>query len=331
MHTSYVSYPVYNTQPHYNPPRAPAYQNPPRPYVPVQALIHQNRPAYTPRTLGVLQPVKGKLPDLIPRNFDGNKQCTYHSRIQGHDKENWYGLKNQIKCLIRRGVIKFTPTPPNVNNNPLPNHENLEVNMVTLDEEYGGPDYPDVDEPDAMTSSVQTVITIQLREPLTVQTYLPRVVVTTLIAKKPEYDTKAELRHPILSVNSIPVANELDRATFHTLEIMQAIRVGEEAEICNTKLSSAAKMVASEMLKYGYQLKNGLGPKSNGIVKPIQLKHQRGTNRLGYEPASGRDRHGSSDTIFVPEQALIPDQIGIDDIVEGIGSPFVAMAGEKKG
>ncbi|KAH0720248.1 hypothetical protein KY284_005278 [Solanum tuberosum] len=42
-----------------------------------------------------------------------------------------------------------------------------------------------------MTSSVQPVIIVQLREPLTVQTYLLRVVVTTLVAKKPEYDTKA--------------------------------------------------------------------------------------------------------------------------------------------
>ncbi|KAG5619822.1 hypothetical protein H5410_005040 [Solanum commersonii] len=85
------------------------------------------------------------------------------------------------------------------------------------------------------------------------------------------------------------------------------------------------------MLKYGYQPKNGLGPKSNGIVEPIQLKHQRGTNGLEYEPASGRDRHGSSDTIFVPEQSSIPDQAGVDDITEGIGNLFVAMAGEEEG
>uniref|UniRef100_M1DGN0 G-patch domain-containing protein n=1 Tax=Solanum tuberosum TaxID=4113 RepID=M1DGN0_SOLTU len=90
-------------------------------------------------------------------------------------------------------------------------------------------------------------------------------------------------------------------------------------------------MVALEMLKYGYQPKNGLGPKSNGIVEPIQLKHQRGTNKLGYEPASGRDHRGSSDTIFVPEQSLIPNQVGVDDIVEGIGNMFVAMAGEEEG
>ncbi|KAM3305904.1 hypothetical protein P3S67_012773 [Capsicum chacoense] len=32
--------PVYNTQPYHNPPRAPAYQNPPRPYAPVQAITY---------------------------------------------------------------------------------------------------------------------------------------------------------------------------------------------------------------------------------------------------------------------------------------------------
>ncbi|KAG5620498.1 hypothetical protein H5410_005716 [Solanum commersonii] len=61
------------------------------------------------------------------------------------------------------------------------------------------------------------------------------------------------------------------------------------------------------------------------------MKHQRNTNKLEYEPASGRDRHGSSDTIFVPEQALIPDQVGIDDIIEEIGNLLVAMAGEEEG
>lgn len=76
------------------------------------------------------------------------------------------------------------------NNNPFPNHENREVNIITLDEEYGGPDCPDIDEPNVMTSSVQPVITVQLREPMTVQTYFPRIVVTT-IARMGKYDTKA--------------------------------------------------------------------------------------------------------------------------------------------
>ncbi|KAH0781406.1 hypothetical protein KY290_001004 [Solanum tuberosum] len=181
--------------------------------------IHQNRPTYAPRprsnlkarnarvytpitkpyaqlferlrTTGVLQPVEGKILDPIPRNFDGNKRCAYHSGIQGHDIEDCYGLKNQIESLIKRGVIKCNPVPPNVNNNPFPNHENREVNMVSLDDEYEGPDYPNIDEADVMIYSVQPVIAIQLREPLSVQIYLLRVVVTTLIAGYSEYDTKA--------------------------------------------------------------------------------------------------------------------------------------------
>ncbi|KAG5614710.1 hypothetical protein H5410_014534 [Solanum commersonii] len=337
LQTSYVTYQVYNTQPHYNPSRAPTYQNTPRPYISVQAPIHQNRPAYALkphpnlkarnaraytliaepyaqlferlRTAGVLQPVEGKLPDPIPRNFDGNKRCAYHSGIQGHDTKDCYGLKNQIESLIRRGVIKCTPAPPNVNNNPLPNHENREVNIVTPNDEYGSPDYPNIDEADDMTSLAQPVITVQLREPLTVQTYLPRVVVTALIVRKSEYDTKAvtihgELCHPIHSANSIPVTNEFDGDTFHTFEIIQVVRLNEEAKPEDTKLSSTVKMVASEMLKYRYQSKSGLEPKSNGI--------------------------GASDTIFVPKKTLIPDQAGDDDIIKGVGNLLMAMDDEEE-
>ncbi|KAG5610177.1 hypothetical protein H5410_021458 [Solanum commersonii] len=166
-------------------------------YAPYQA---RNACVYTPiaepyaqlferlRTARVLQPVEGRLPDLIPRNFDGNKRCAYHLRIQGHNTEDSYGLKNRIESLIKRGVIKCNPAPLNP--------------------------------------------------------------------------------------------------------------------------------------------KSGLGPKSNGIVAPIQLKHQRGTNRLGYESATGRVHQGQSNTVFVPKRSF--DQAGDDHIVEGIGNLFVAMAGEEE-
>ena len=146
-----------------------------------------------------------------------------------------------------------------------------------------------------------------------------------------EVTIHGELSHPIYSVNTVPLTGELDGATFHTLEIMQAAKIDEKVESFDVKLSSAEKMVASEMLKYGYQPKTGLGPKSNGIVEPIQLKHQKGTTGLGYEPTSKGVRNaGSSKTTFVPEQALIPDRAVGDDIVEGIGNLFVAMIGEEK-
>ncbi|KAK4729788.1 hypothetical protein R3W88_022776 [Solanum pinnatisectum] len=38
-----------------------------------------------------------------------------------------------------------------------------------------------------------------------------------------------ELSHPIIYLNSIQVTDELDGATFHTLEMMQVVRVNEES------------------------------------------------------------------------------------------------------
>lgn len=47
--THHIYTPTYHVQPHYNPPRTTTYENPQRPYVPIQVPIHQNRPAYAPR------------------------------------------------------------------------------------------------------------------------------------------------------------------------------------------------------------------------------------------------------------------------------------------
>ncbi|KAG5599949.1 hypothetical protein H5410_031319 [Solanum commersonii] len=213
-----------------------------KPYVPIQAPIHQNRPAYAPRPRPNLEARNARVYTLIvepyaqlferlrtagvlnqlKKNFSIQSLVT---SIETSDALTTRLSKDMTWKIVTRGVIKCTPTPPNVNKNPLPNHENREVNMVTLDEEYGGPDCLDIDEPDAMTSSTQPIITVQLREPLTIQTYLLR----------------------------------LDGATFHTLEIMQAVRVNEEAEPDDTKLSNAAKMVALEILKYGISQRVDLG------------------------------------------------------------------------
>ncbi|KAF3645897.1 hypothetical protein FXO37_20738 [Capsicum annuum] len=84
------------------------------------------------------------------------------------------------------------------------------------------------------------------------------------------------------------------------------------------------------MLKYGYQPKTGLVPRANGIVKPIQLKQQKGVTRLGYEPISGvACNKGFRITIFVPAQVLVSEQTDDEDITEGIGNLFVAMIKEE--
>ncbi|MCD9642691.1 hypothetical protein HAX54_029598, partial [Datura stramonium] len=59
--------------------------------------------------------------------------------------------------------------PPNVNNNPLLNHGNQGVNMITLDEKCD------------MRGTIMLVRNMET----------PRPVMTTIIFKKPDYNSKA--------------------------------------------------------------------------------------------------------------------------------------------
>lgn len=66
--------------------------------------------------------------------------------------------------------------------------------MITLDEEYDirGTIVPIGNtEAVATTASIAPFITVQLRAPLTIQTCQPRSVVTTIVAEKSNYNSKA--------------------------------------------------------------------------------------------------------------------------------------------
>ncbi|XP_055812085.1 uncharacterized protein LOC129882003 [Solanum dulcamara] len=89
--------------------------------------------------------------------------------IQEHT-ENCLTLKDKIEALIKEGVIQLRGAAPNVNNNPLPNHEN--VNMITIDEECNleGTILPIKEEKNVMASAfIAPIITIQARAPFEVE------------------------------------------------------------------------------------------------------------------------------------------------------------------
>ncbi|KAM3304064.1 hypothetical protein P3S67_015096 [Capsicum chacoense] len=107
---------------------------------------------------------------------------------------------------------------------------------------------------------------------------------------------------------------------------MQAAKINDKVMPAEAKMSNAKKMVSSEMLKYGYQHKTGIGPRADGIVDPIQLKQQKGATGLGYEPISGvACREGFRITVFMLSQVAVSDQAVDEDIIEGIGTLFVAV------
>ncbi|WMV49683.1 hypothetical protein MTR67_043068, partial [Solanum verrucosum] len=88
---------------------------------------------------GLLYPMEGRIPDPLPRSFDPSKTCAYHSGVKGHSTDHCYALKHKVEDLIEMKQITVKQPTPNVNNNPLPNHNGASVNMIGV---YEGDDDP---------------------------------------------------------------------------------------------------------------------------------------------------------------------------------------------
>ena len=67
-----------------------------------------------------------------PKWYDSNARCDYYAEGAGHSIENCLALKRNVQSLINDGWLSFKKVgeKPDVNNNPLPNHENPKVNIV---------------------------------------------------------------------------------------------------------------------------------------------------------------------------------------------------------
>ncbi|TYK27810.1 uncharacterized protein E5676_scaffold749G00390 [Cucumis melo var. makuwa] len=64
--------------------------------------------------------------------YDSNARCDYQAEGVRHSTENYLALKRKVQSLINAGWLSFKKSgeKPNVNENPLPNHENPKVNVV---------------------------------------------------------------------------------------------------------------------------------------------------------------------------------------------------------
>ena len=76
-------------------------------------------------------------------------------------------------------------------------------------------------------------------------------------------------------------ANAFPEATFHSFELVSMISRALELK---SAWPSATLMVAKEMLKFGYQLGQGLGVVGYGKTSLIELLDNKGGFGLGYKP-----------------------------------------------
>ncbi|PKI68330.1 hypothetical protein CRG98_011238 [Punica granatum] len=75
-------------------------------------------------------------PSFIPANQDQSLHCEYHSGTLGHTTDNCWKLRQEVQKLIDAKKISFNAfRPPNVQANPLPNHESSSgptINMISV-------------------------------------------------------------------------------------------------------------------------------------------------------------------------------------------------------
>ena len=67
-----------------------------------------------------------------PKWYDSNARCDYHIGGARHSTENCLALKRNVQSLINDRWLSFKKVgeKSDVNNNPLPNHENPKVSVV---------------------------------------------------------------------------------------------------------------------------------------------------------------------------------------------------------
>ncbi|CAK8560703.1 unnamed protein product [Lathyrus sativus] len=71
-------------------------------------------------------------PNSLPRNYDSNARCAFHSNAPGHSTEKCRALHMKVQDLVDSKALNFAP-PPNVNKNPMPNHGGPRINAIEED------------------------------------------------------------------------------------------------------------------------------------------------------------------------------------------------------
>lgn len=72
--------------------------------------------------------------DTSSKFYKPNQRCAYHSKSVGHDTKDIINLKHKIQDPIDQEMVSLQIVAPNVNTNPLSNHEC--INMIETDDEW---------------------------------------------------------------------------------------------------------------------------------------------------------------------------------------------------
>ncbi|XP_070009707.1 uncharacterized protein [Nicotiana sylvestris] len=113
------------------------------------------------KQMGVIGPITPHHMHPNSHEFQANARCEYHSGAPGHSTDDCWTLKGAIERLISEKLIVVTngEDPPNVTNNPLPEHNDVHfVGMICRDQEY-----KPVDQTEMRVGAIQEGTSLEVR------------------------------------------------------------------------------------------------------------------------------------------------------------------------
>jgi hypothetical protein len=73
-------------------------------------------------------------PNKLPKSFNSNARCIFHSNGQGHTIENCMAFKHTVQDLLDFEAFNFGPAPTSdATQQPLPTHVDATVNAIGKD------------------------------------------------------------------------------------------------------------------------------------------------------------------------------------------------------
>ncbi|XP_070020002.1 uncharacterized protein [Nicotiana sylvestris] len=113
------------------------------------------------KQMGVIGPIAPHHMHSNSHGFQANARCEYHSGAPGHSTDDCWTLKGAIEKLISKKLIVVMngEDPPNVANNPLPEHNDVHfVGMIGRDQEY-----KPVDQTEMTVGAIQEGTSLEVR------------------------------------------------------------------------------------------------------------------------------------------------------------------------
>ena len=74
--------------------------------------------------------------DTSSKFYRTNQRCVYHSNNVGHDTEDYINLKHKNQDLIDQEVVSLQEATPNFNTKHLPNHADVNINMIETNDDW---------------------------------------------------------------------------------------------------------------------------------------------------------------------------------------------------